>query len=327
MRWLVLLLLPLYSTCFHSVSLTRTRVEGSLGRLLLFGSGGEDLATLTVVQLKERCRALGLPVSGVKAELIKRVEQQGIGLTAKPMEATRPGAARVEGKSSNEPVIDLKDSASAVYTKGKPPRGAAALQAELKEAEIDDLDLFMSIGETVMREKNLGDAFMSESRRRIEANNHRTVTASVVSSSTDDPTRGSIETLLRSRAEARADRDFEKADTIRAELEGTYGVKLFDRDGRWQDSEGRVGFYQELHKAPKVKVVSSTSLSREQIQLLVDNRTKARRARNFQLADELRDELAASGVELFDKMNSWQSVDGKWEGSQSADGGWQSGGY
>lgn len=304
MRWLVFLFLPMLAFCFHREVLTSRRIL--LNRGFRIDAGGEDLSTLTVVQLKDRCRALGLPVSGVKAELIKRVEQQDTGMTAKLVEDSRAGAA---------------------YTKGKPPRGAAAMPVELKETEADELDLFMSIGETVMREKNLGDTFMSESRRRIEANNHRTVTASVVSSSTDDPTRVAIETLLRSRADARTDRDFDKADSIRAELEGTYGVKLYDRDGRWQDSEGRVGFYQELHKAPSVKVVSSTSLTREQIQVLVDNRTKARRARNFQLADELRDELAESGVELFDKMNSWTSVDGKWEGLQSTDGGFQSGVY
>lgn len=325
MRWLVFLFLPMLAFCFHREVLTHRRVKLNGG--FRIEAGGEDLSTLTVVQLKDRCRALGLPVSGVKAELIKRVEQQDTGLTAKLMEDSRAGAARVKGKPSSEPVIDLKDTASAAHTKGKPPRGAAALPVELKETEADELDLFMSIGETVMREKNLGDTFMSESRRRIEANNHRTVTASVVSSSTDDPTRVAIETLLRSRADARTDRDFDKADSIRAELEGTYSVKLYDRDGRWQDSEGRVGFYQELHKAPTVKVVSSTSLTREQIQVLVDNRTKARRARNFQLADELRDELAESGVELFDRDDRWQSVDGKWEGSQSTDGGFQSGVY
>ena len=35
--------------------------------------GGEELSKCTVVQLKERLRAAGLPVSGRKAELIERL--------------------------------------------------------------------------------------------------------------------------------------------------------------------------------------------------------------------------------------------------------------
>ena len=37
------------------------------------GGGGEDLSTCTVVQLKEKLREAGLPVSGRKAELIERL--------------------------------------------------------------------------------------------------------------------------------------------------------------------------------------------------------------------------------------------------------------
>ena len=37
------------------------------------GGGGEDLSTCTVVQLKEKLRDAGLPVSGRKAELVERL--------------------------------------------------------------------------------------------------------------------------------------------------------------------------------------------------------------------------------------------------------------
>jgi len=40
---------------------------------MLASSGNEEFAALTVKQLKERLRSLGLPVSGLKAELISRL--------------------------------------------------------------------------------------------------------------------------------------------------------------------------------------------------------------------------------------------------------------
>ena len=48
-------------------------------------------------------------------------------------------------------------------------------------------------------------------------------------------------------------------------------------------------------------------------------RTAARRTRRFNEADDIRDELAENGVELFDKVNEWASTDGKLRGVQSED--------
>ena len=48
-------------------------------------------------------------------------------------------------------------------------------------------------------------------------------------------------------------------------------------------------------------------------------RTAARRTRRFREADDIRDELAENGVELFDKVNEWASTDGKLRGVQSVD--------
>ena len=52
---------------------------------------------------------------------------------------------------------------------------------------------------------------------------------------------------------------------------------------------------------------------------MVMRRTAARRARRFSEADDIRDELAENGVELFDKVNEWASMDGKHRGVQSED--------
>ena len=48
-------------------------------------------------------------------------------------------------------------------------------------------------------------------------------------------------------------------------------------------------------------------------------RTVARRSRRFTEADDIRDELAENGVELYDKVNEWGSSDGKMRGVQSED--------
>jgi hypothetical protein len=37
---------------------------------------GEDLSSLSVAQLKERCKAAGLPVGGKKADLVARLSQE-----------------------------------------------------------------------------------------------------------------------------------------------------------------------------------------------------------------------------------------------------------
>ena len=56
-----------------------------------------------------------------------------------------------------------------------------------------------------------------------------------------------------------------------------------------------------------------------QVQEMVMRRTAARRARRFSEADDIRDELAENGVELFDKVNEWGTSDGKMRGVQSQD--------
>ena len=52
---------------------------------------------------------------------------------------------------------------------------------------------------------------------------------------------------------------------------------------------------------------------------MVVKRTAARRTRQFQVADDIRDELARVGVELFDKVNEWRTYDGQMRGIQSED--------
>lgn len=278
----------------------------------------QELSKLTVVKLKEKCKELQVPVGGVKAELIARIIAKSrdlLGSEQISSEQQLVQSAPKETKKIKPKTVELSVSI---------PLPVTATTSALSQDE-DELDMFMSIGASVMKEKGLGDMYMSDSRRVIEANNGRPLVMAPRGNVADaamrdqvDATREAIEELLRARATARSDRDFTLADSVRAELESKYQVSLFDRDGRWQDADGRVGYYQQLNKAPVVRQATVT-LSKEEIQTLVDNRIKARRSRNFQLADELREQLAQSGVELFDKLNTWQTVDGKMEGMQSND--------
>ena len=50
------------------------------------------------------------------------------------------------------------------------------------------------------------------------------------------------------------------------------------------------------------------TLSVDEIQTLIDERTVARRRRNFEIADEI-NELASKGVEVVDKENIWRTFD------------------
>jgi cysteinyl-tRNA synthetase len=78
---------------------------------------------------------------------------------------------------------------------------------------------------------------------------------------------------------------------------------LEDRDAEWTraaldwaKSEGRLG-------EASAEVVAQSALSDDQIQALVDERTQAKRARNFARADQIRNELAEKGILLEDSKD------------------------
>ena len=94
----------------------------------------------------------------------------------------------------------------------------------------------------------------------------------------------------------------ENADEILRVLttfDGVFGV-LVDRDAeltrealKWAEAEGRIG-----EASPEL--VAQMGLSDEAIQALVDERTAAKKARNFARADAIRAELLAKGVLIED---------------------------
>lgn len=139
----------------------------------------------------------------------------------------------------------------------------------------------------------------------------------------------SIQAMIDERSAARIRRDYDTADAIRTELETVHGVKLFENDGVWTlPSQGLRGPLNYEKVATSVRKLSFKDNDQSQtpctltvgkIQKMVEERTIARRSYNFDIADQIRDELVRNGVELYDKSNEWRTFDGSMSGLQSQD--------
>jgi cysteinyl-tRNA synthetase len=86
------------------------------------------------------------------------------------------------------------------------------------------------------------------------------------------------------------------------EFDSVFAV-LEDRDGEWTrfalDWAEREGRLDEV--SPELR--AQNALSEEQIQALVDERTQAKKSRNFARADQIRNELAEKGILLEDSKD------------------------
>jgi len=288
--------------------------SSSVGRVrfasrILLSAAEENFTGLTVPKLKELLRARGAPVSGVKSELIARLlEGQGAATTAAAEVAALVPKKVTKAKETEKVKAEPKNRKN--HDDDEEERSPSTFY-DAASGEQDELDMLMSIGEKILIETNQIVSRSSSGSGGVAGGGGST-------GGENDEVRSQIETLLRARLKARGERDFNKADEIREQLESQLSVKLYDRDGRWEDSAGRSGTYAALNKAPKA-ASGTTTLTREEIQELVEKRTVARRARNFALADEIREQLASNCVELVDELNTWQTSDGRWEGVQSTD--------
>lgn len=141
-----------------------------------------------------------------------------------------------------------------------------------------------------------------------------------------------LQRMVDQRNDARYRRDYDGADAIREELRTIYRVEIYDKLGEWVAADGRWGLSNRKRGAgatedgvPIMAKVQSQgdaqpcTLTYEQIMDLVIKRTTARRTRQFQVADDIRNELARVGVEMFDKVNEWRTFDGLLRGIQSED--------
>lgn len=133
--------------------------------------------------------------------------------------------------------------------------------------------------------------------------------------SASSPDEDAIANLIEDRVEAKKARDFHIADEIQQELRSDFNVEINDKSREWSvGGDFGMGFRKDL--AP----YGMSSLSQEPedtqvIQDMVEDREKARKRRDYQTADDIRDELrAVYDVEVQDKLRQW-SVGGHFERS------------
>jgi len=178
--------------------------------------------------------------------------------------------------------------------------------------ELDELDALIEEGGKYLNLNNPSINFDSK-KYKEDDNNNREKYNNIMRDKGNSETM--IQELILRRSNARKSLDYISADSIKMKLEDDFGVEIFDSLGIWKSSSGLCGSLtpeSELNTIP-------CSLTFEKAQELVNNRTKARRNRDFKLADEIRVELTLGGVGLDDRKNMWRSYDGTLSGSQSSD--------
>jgi cysteinyl-tRNA synthetase len=278
----------------------------------------QELSALTVPSLKTMLKAQGLAVSGKKAELIERLLSQ----------------VQVQQHEQYEPVATEPDSERKAKSTTRDP-------FLIVDSEVDPLDAYMTLGAEILSGSGSSGSSSGSSSSEYESTRKSWKDDSRIQSRSSDPAavRGDrnkdrgrkdsgelvqeIQRLINERSEFRKARDFEQADALRDRLRFDYAVEIYDHKGLWEGPGGLAGPMNLMaspnFKAPPTKEVAC-KYNKEEVQDLVYERTAARRSRDFDRADDIRNLLADNGVELYDKINEWASFDGAMSGLQSTDG-------
>mmetsp|Transcript_94522 Transcript_94522/g.187307 ORF Transcript_94522/g.187307 Transcript_94522/m.187307 type:complete len:442 (-) Transcript_94522:30-1355(-) len=132
--------------------------------------------------------------------------------------------------------------------------------------------------------------------------------------------------LVATREQARLQKDWALADTIRVQLT-TMGVTLFDKSSSWKTSDGQTGripTFTEIDGGNIENIIQQQALEIQsaqvtlmmggeadsQIKELVKQREQARSNKDFTRSDEIREELKQLGVEVYDKEKMWRAKNG-----------------
>lgn len=108
-----------------------------------------------------------------------------------------------------------------------------------------------------------------------------------------------INALVAERSECKAETNYARADEIFNELADRYNVNVDDRNGEWSLLS------EEYLLSPDTTLVPEEKVQVE-IEKKLGERILARKARNFALADEIRDELEEDYlVEIDDRSKEW----------------------
>eukprot|EP00941_MAST-03F_sp_MAST-3F-sp1_P005358 g5358.t1 len=101
---------------------------------------------------------------------------------------------------------------------------------------------------------------------------------------------------VKKREEARTVKDYATSDRLREELRRV-GVELFDKARLWKTTDGRSG--------PLLFDAQEDGIA--YIERMIEMRDYARKNRDFQKSDQIRETLRKIGVEVFDRDNFWRS--------------------
>lgn len=121
-----------------------------------------------------------------------------------------------------------------------------------------------------------------------------------------------VNELLSRRLDAKIDRDFDTADALRDELSAVHGVKVWDRERTWTASAprgrgGARGPRRDLPDAHDYEREGGGDADVDAIDAILLERLHAKMRRDFDRADELREELRALGVRVHDGRKAWKA--------------------
>jgi cysteinyl-tRNA synthetase len=140
------------------------------------------------------------------------------------------------------------------------------------------------------------------------------------SQETDDA--DEIQTLVDERAEAKKTRSYDVADEIREELRRDFNVEIDDKAREWSVGGGfgmpAGGGMDRRDRFPPYEMSPSSEVSEHAgtIQGLVEQREAARKDRDYDTADDIKDELRDSyNVVVDDKRRQW-SIGGEFRGGE-----------
>ena len=110
-----------------------------------------------------------------------------------------------------------------------------------------------------------------------------------------------VTNMLSERAQAKKDRDFDLADELRDELKSTYNVVIDDKNREWHvDSDEYVLVGDHSFAAEQI----------EQIVALLQERYGCKAVKDYERADEIRDELLEQyNVAVDDRTKEWRCLD------------------
>lgn len=154
----------------------------------------------------------------------------------------------------------------------------------------------------------------------------RTTTSSLVRSEhslpfDNDGDEATVNELLVQRTRARSGKNYEQADSIRDRLYETYNIRIDDNLGKWsiggnfgETDNDTISHWAKTSRNSEESLRYRKSEFSEEIsatdqrfiQSKVDERMRAKRTRNYELSDTIRDDLFRNyDVTIHDKINEW----------------------